>query len=144
MVVWVNSCFLSLFQLLLFSWQECYMNKRVNKVLQQRIKPNKKDVCGWASMKLPYIVRAWAETLSRATYPITDPRIILLKQHLSFLLPLSLSLSSEDGINKPIRIQIIKHYPAPLPISCVCWQRLQITRFVYYFAWLLMVWFSCV
>lgn len=91
-------------------------------------------------MKLPYVVTAWAETHSRATYPITDPRIILFKQHLSFLLALCLQ---EDGINKPMRIQIINHYLDPLPAFCVRWQRLQITKFVYDFAWLFMVWFSC-
>lgn len=72
-----------------------YLNK--NNVRQQRIKPNKNDFCGWASMRLPYVVTAWAETHSRATYLITGPRIIHFKQHLSFLLlPLFLVLFSGE------------------------------------------------
>lgn len=69
-------------------------------------------------MKLPYIVTVWAETHSRATYLITNPRIIHFKQHLSFfLLPLSFSLCfQQNGINKPICMQIINHYLDPLPV----------------------------
>ena len=68
-------------------------------------------------MKLPNIVTAWSVTHSRATYPHTDPRIKLFKQHLSFLrLILSLFLQ-EEGINKPIRIQIIKHYLDPVYVD---------------------------
>lgn len=91
-------------------------------------------------MKLPYVVRLCAETLSRAAYLITGPRIRHFKQHLSFLLlPCRLQ---QRGINRPICTQIVNHYPDPWPISRVCWQRLQFTKVVYYFAWPLTVWFS--
>ncbi len=137
--------YLSLIQSLLFYWRKCYMNKHVNKVLQQRIKSNKKT-----SVAEPQ----WScHTLLRPELRHTaEPHTPSQTQGLYFLNNICLSFSSfflslcpqEDGINKPIRIQIINHYLDPLPVSCVCWQRLQITNFVYYFAWLLMVWFSCV
>lgn len=92
-------------------------------------------------MKLPYIVTVWAETHSRATYLITDLRIIHFKQHLSFfLLPLVLALSSGEW-DKQANMHA-DHKPLSWSLACVCVQRLQFTRFVYYFAWLLMVWFS--
>lgn len=96
-----------------------------------------KVLCSWGWMKLPYVVRWWAETHSRAAYLITGRRIIHFKQHLSFLLlPLCLQ---QTGINKPICTEIINHYPDPWPVSRACWQRLQFTKVVFYFAWPLTV-----
>lgn len=93
---------------------------------------SEKVLCGRGWMKLPYVVRWWAETHSRAAYLITGRRIIHFKQHLSFLLlPLCLQ---QTGINKPICTEIINHYPDPWPVSRACWQRLQFTKVVFYFA----------
>lgn len=145
------SMLLSFFNSILFShcyvtcvWMEWYiMNKHVNKVLQQRIKHNKNMSVAESQWSCQTLLQP--DLWHKAEPHIhTDPRITLFKQHLSFLRLILALFLQEEGINKPIRIQIIKHYLDPLPVSCVCWQRLQITKFVYYFAWLLTVWFSCV
>lgn len=80
----------------------------------------KKDLCGRASMKLPYIVTARVGTHSRAAYLITEPRITQFKQHLSFFALSSPSLppqSSGDSEDK----QANRHADRkPLSPSLVC------------------------
>lgn len=77
-------------------------------------------------MKLPYVVRMWAETHSRATYLITDPRIIYFKQHLSFLLPpLFLSLFS-GGWDKQANMHA-DHKPLSWSPACLLCMLTKIT-----------------
>lgn len=105
----------SLVGLLLFHWNSTWTNK--SEVLQQRIKPNKKISAAepqWnchtlLQCELRHTAEPHTSLQTWGLYILNN--ICLSFSSLSFLLCLQ-----ENGINKPICMQIINHYLDPSPV----------------------------